>query len=473
MDRDRADDLAGRICVTAAETAQSECQLLELIGEFDAAGAVRWWDGVKSMAHWLSWACSMSAGTAREHVRVARALRRMPTVLDAFRAGRLSYSKVREVTRVVDVVDEARLCDLAQTATASQLARMIAAFRAADGTRIAQELKRRASWQLREDGMVDFRVRLPADEAAVLQAALAAAEDRFGRPPPAPVDREQPPDQPTEHPEVDSAQRPYTRVDALLDVARSFTATAPEDRSGEDRTLVVVQVAADLLAADLLAADRLAADPVDVPAGTSAPASPTCHVAGIGPVEPATAQRLACDADLIGAVVDAHGDVLALGRTRRLVSRAQRRALMIRDGMCRYPGCHQTRYLKAHHVRPWAAGGRTDLANLVLLCQWHHTAVHEGRMSMRRSPGDGAGWVVTHADGSPVQPWHTDDALPYQLLDDLARRRRERPTSAAGVRFDDDAARVIRPGWAGERFDLRACVDVLFAMSGGHEQQAA
>jgi hypothetical protein len=49
----------------------------------------------------------------------------MPTIAGLFREGRLSYSKVREVTRVVDVVDEQRLAGMALTATASQLARMI------------------------------------------------------------------------------------------------------------------------------------------------------------------------------------------------------------------------------------------------------------------------------------------------------------------------------------------------------------
>ena len=89
---------------------------------------------------------------------------------------------------------------------------------------------------------------------------------------------------------------------------------------------------------------------------------------------------------------------LALGRTRRLVSKAQRRALLIRDRMCRYPGCHSSRHLKAHHVVPWAAGGRTDLDNLILLCQWHHTAVHEGGISIT---ADADGWVFTKPDGRP------------------------------------------------------------------------
>ena len=86
-------------------------------------------------------------------------------------------------------------------------------------------------------------------------------------------------------------------------------------------------------------------------------------------MEAATAQKHACDSRLLGAVVDRHGKVLALGRTRRLVSKAQRRALMIRDTMCQYPGCHQTRHLRAHHVMSWILGGRTDLDNLILLCR--------------------------------------------------------------------------------------------------------
>ena len=127
------------------------------------------------------------AGVAREHVRVAKALRRMPTVAGLFREARLSYSKVREVTRVVDVVDETRLAGLALTATASQLARMISGFRSADGLRLKQQTKRRVWWHERDDGMIDFRARLPKEDAAVLLAAIDAAKDQFGPPPPNPT----------------------------------------------------------------------------------------------------------------------------------------------------------------------------------------------------------------------------------------------------------------------------------------------
>jgi hypothetical protein len=177
--RAHADALAGKICAVAAEAARWPYVLLELLGEFDAVGGIRRWTGFKSLAHWLSWSCSMTPGVAREHVRVAKALRRMPTIANLFKEGRLSYSKVREVTRVVDVVDEQRLAQLALTATASQLARMISGFRSADGRRMSQQTKRAVSWHEREDGMIDFRARLRKEEAALLTAAVDAARDQF------------------------------------------------------------------------------------------------------------------------------------------------------------------------------------------------------------------------------------------------------------------------------------------------------
>ncbi len=460
-ERAEADALAGRVCAAAAVAARSECELLELVGEFDASGAVRFWTDVKSVAHWLGWACSMTPGVAREHVRVARALRRMPSVRSAFADGRLSYSKVREVTRVVDVVDEAQLVELALTATASQLARTVRGFRAAAGTRIQQQAKRGLTWHTRDDGMVEVRAVLPPEEGATVVAALTAAQDQLGAPPDKPE-----PELDQAEPDRAGATPAYTHADALLDVARAFLDTALEDRSGEDRRLVVVHVAADQLGET---------GPGDVPAGTSPharPADPTCHVEGVGPVEVETARRLACDADLLGAVVDAHGDVLALGRTRRLVSRAQRRALMIRDRMCQFPSCHQTRHLDAHHRISWAAGGPTDLDNLLLLCRWHHTAVHEGGMSIHRTVEERTGWRFVMPDGTPHRPWWDADTLARHL----AEQTRRRP-GAAGVHdvtsFDDPRAQTIRPRWAGEAFDLHACVEALFTMRLPQDQQEA
>jgi hypothetical protein len=65
---------------TPEQTARSTSLLLELVGEFDAIGGMTCWTGFKSLAHWLSWSCAMTPGVAREHVRIARASRRMPTI---------------------------------------------------------------------------------------------------------------------------------------------------------------------------------------------------------------------------------------------------------------------------------------------------------------------------------------------------------------------------------------------------------
>src|SRR5215218_10021565 len=104
---------------------------LVLVGEFDERGG---WGGagIKSCAHWLSWQCGLGLGAAREHVRVARALRRLPTTAAAFGEGRISYAKARALTRVAEPATEATLLDFAVTVTASQVERTIREVRRAD-----------------------------------------------------------------------------------------------------------------------------------------------------------------------------------------------------------------------------------------------------------------------------------------------------------------------------------------------------
>jgi hypothetical protein len=116
---------------------------------------------------------------------------------------------------------------------------------------------------------------------------MDTARDQFGPPSAKPEDRS----------EGAAAIPVYTRADALVDVARALLNSAPEDRSGEDRHLVVVHVDADLLTDP----PAVEVDPKDVPAGTSPARGAVCHIAGVGSVEPATAQRLACDATLLDA----------------------------------------------------------------------------------------------------------------------------------------------------------------------------
>ena len=93
-----------------------------------------------------------------------------------------------------------------------------------------------------------------------------------------------------------------------------------------------------------------------------------------------TSRRMACDASLV-SMLHRGGKVVSVGRKTRTIPPHLRRALEERDRGCRYPGC-AGRFTEAHHVRHWADGGETSLANTVLLCRRHHRLVHEGRVRM-------------------------------------------------------------------------------------------
>ena len=99
------------------------------------------------------------------------------------------------------------------------------------------------------------------------------------------------------------------------------------------------------------------------------------------------ARRLACQTGVIPAVLGTRSEVLDLGRRARLFTAGQRKALAIRDRECRAEGCEiPAAWTEAHHRRPWSKGGRTDLADGVLLCSRHHHLVHDERYDTRWLP---------------------------------------------------------------------------------------
>jgi hypothetical protein len=114
----------------AAQVFALEARFLTLIAAFDRR---RGWSGVgvRSYAHWLSWRCGINLHAARERVRVARTLEHLPAVAAAFGQGRISYSKVRAITRVATPSDEHTWLDLAEAATATRVERIVAGYRRA------------------------------------------------------------------------------------------------------------------------------------------------------------------------------------------------------------------------------------------------------------------------------------------------------------------------------------------------------
>ena len=106
-----------------------------------------------------------------------------------------------------------------------------------------------------------------------------------------------------------------------------------------------------------------------------------------GAIPAETCRRLLCDAGVVPVLDDSDGKPLDVGRKTRTIPTAIRRALLLRDRGCRYPGC-TNRLVDGHHVRPWIEGGPTSLANLVSLCRRHHTFVHEGGFSVSAREDD-------------------------------------------------------------------------------------
>ena len=411
-------ELEGRITSMAAGLAAQTREWLRLVAEFNRRkGWVQW--GMRSMAHWLSWSCSVGPGVAREYVRVAAALTTMPLVDEAFARGTLSFSKVRAVTRVADRVDERTLLEQASTHSAAQLEKVVRGYRKADRVDRPVQERRRARWFYDEDGMLVLSARLSAEEGALFVAALEQA--RTGELDPAGCPDEA----------VDPAQLP-SDVDALVALAKIAQAAGPVDSSGDDRHLVVVHADAAVLAGER--------DP-----GPEA----QCRVEHGPGLTAVAARRLACDAALVAWVSSATrpGEKLKLGRKTRRISAALRRALRFRDEGCQFPGCPRKRFLDAHHVVHWADGGPTDLGNLLLLCQRHHRSVHEDGFTLHEVAGQPGRWVFHRPDGTPVPAAPTPE-----------------PVSAgtSGRVFDaEHDPDSLRPDQHGEPFSLRDSVDVF------------
>src|SRR6185437_4336420 len=385
-----------QICELAGHLAAATCRFLVLLADFDARQGWASWE-MGSCAQWLSWKCQMSSGTAREHVRVARALGALPVIRARFAAGRLSYAKVRALTRIAAPATEAGLAELAGPMTANQLERFARAHRqVTQADDAAARVRRRLVWRVEEDGSLSGTFRLPPLAGAVLLKALRAACADLAGDPPGGVSAETP--AAAEPPAVEtlpaasaSAVRTSSDLaDGLVAVAESFLAGKVAGADDAEVYQVVVHAGAGVLTG-----------PPPVPAagpGVSAetptaripgdPGDPArCHVEDGPAISVSTAQMVTCTAALSWMRHSDAGTILALGRRRRRPSSSIRRAARDRDHCrCRFPGC-ESRRVDLHHIQHWVNGGRTDLENLISLCPWHHKIVHDRGYLIAAAPG--------------------------------------------------------------------------------------
>jgi hypothetical protein len=328
---------------------------------FEASGAL---DAIS----WLRQHARLSGGAAAERVRVATKLVELPLMAKAFTDGELSFGQAAVVARAAEGVGKESAAEMEQ--------RAVAAARELDPTRLRQFTHRlacelnqeafladqRRAHELRRldlgqgaDGMWIVDGRLDQEGGAHLATALEAVLGPRSR------DDQRTP-----------AQR---RADALVDLTRRVLEDRDSVRGrGGQRPHLTVTATLETLRGE--------------------PGAPAGELAGRYPIAPEAVQRIACDAALTPMLVDQAGDPLDFGRTMRTASPALRRAVVLADKHCCFPGCDRpSEWCDVHHLDDWVKGGRTRRVDLRLICRPHHRLLHEGGWRLER--GDDGEMVAT------------------------------------------------------------------------------
>ena len=324
-------------------------------------------DGHLSAASWLAVQHRMAWGTARYQVRIGRALEEMPSTRAALEAGEVSLAAGRLLATAHDVDPDAfarseeQLVDAARRHSIQDLTKVVGFWR--ERAEHERSPDREGSLRSRRAfhasvtflGMVRVDGELDPETGETLLTALGAVQAAEAR----------------SRGLDDDRTPPQRRADALGEICRQWLDGADRPVVGGERPHLTVTVAAQALS------ER------------SAEAGELDHA---GPVSHEIARRVACDASVMRVVMAGRSEPLDVGRRTALISPALRRAVIARDGHCRFPGCDRPHtWCDAHHVEHWAEGGPTALPNLLLLCRRHHRMVHR--------PG---GFRLTLEEGRPV-----------------------------------------------------------------------
>jgi hypothetical protein len=334
----------------------------------------------RSAGTWLAVETRTSRREAGHAEQLGVALReRWPVVGEAVAAGRLTWEQAAVLVRSLDQLPGDLGSELRAKAEAHLIAEAgqfgpvplrrlgrhvleVVAPDIADAEEEralrAEERRARAATRLsfrpRGDGSTDLHARLPDSVASRLRAYLDAytSPRRTATMTPADSDIDRLP-QARRRGEAFCALLEHVPVDGL-------------PRHGGSATSVMVMIDLDALRSGLGLAETSTGDPITA----------------------AEARRLACTAGILPVVLGGASEILDLGRSRRLFSPAQRKALAIRDRRCRAEGCDiPAAWCEAHHAAaPWSRRGRTDLEAGLLLCSFHHHRAHDPSCRADRLP---------------------------------------------------------------------------------------
>ena len=409
--------MEAELCTWSANLAAAEFRWFALLAEFDKRDGWQQWE-CHSCVSWMTWQLGLDDRTAREKLRVARGLAELPLVSEQMRLGRLSYSKVRAITRIAEPASEASLVAIGLAGTTAQVERVVAAYRRAlppedEASDAAQWSRRGVTVRDYDNRTITLAVTLPA----ALGMEVLSAIDHFTARPGVQPDGERP----------TLAAR---RADAVVALAgAALAATDDQIANGRHRYLVHLHTGDERQEAH--------------PDGTD-------EESAVG-VSDATADRLCCDADEETVThSDETGEVIDVSNRGSVIRGRLRRLVQLRDRTCQVPGCHLKARKEIHHLHHRGRGGTNDLHNLLLVCGYHHHRLHEG------------GWHAERLDGGTIE-----FTLPNGVV-----------LPAAPTPGDGDSGTVIalervaadgRCKWEGDRLDLDWTLMSLFSHTPWHD----
>jgi hypothetical protein len=335
-------------------------RIVEIVAEIDRdelCGAT----GARSVPALVAWKTGCSSANAHTITTIAGRLTEFPRCAQGMREGRLSLDQVGVIAARAGEGSDEHYAQLASVATVNQL-RTAVRLEPRPEPEPRAEPERSITVTSTEQGSC-YRITLDHQDAAKFNAALASHRDALIA------------EWKVDHGNSAADQRPPLpgTGEAFIRLIEAGWDADVARRPHGQHTTVVVHVDVEQRAAAL-------------------------H---LGPLLTNAERRyLTCDATC-EVWFERHGEAIGAGRTTRLINRRLRRALEHRDRACAVPGCDATRGLHAHHIRHWEDGGPTELANLVLLCPYHHRLHHRGVITIT-GPADAL--IATDEAGRQLSP---------------------------------------------------------------------
>jgi Domain of unknown function (DUF222) len=314
--------------------------------------------GSVSPIQWIRLNCHMGGGAAADRVAVGQQLASLPEATEAMAEGAIGFPHLALMARTATALaesggakpfDESHLLDKARDFSVGRFRNFCHHMRhAADPDAYAAEQAqgveaRSLTLSPGEGGMLWLRGVLDPEGGAVLHTALEPLARRTGQ--------------------GDYRKRDRRLADALVELAHHSLDSGRVPLRGSQRPHLQVTTSLETL--------------------VQRAGSPAADLEFSLPISAKAVERLACDCNVTRILLSSDSTVIDVGRSKRVISPAQKRALNVRDKGCRFPGCDRpATWTSGHHLVHWIRGGGTDLPNLVLLCYRHHWMVHEGKWQL-------------------------------------------------------------------------------------------